>query len=133
MSLFILDKDNPNPKVGDTLRIRLRNLKDGDGRPYNLSAATIFATIKDSLSDDDANALAKIDSSSDSTQFVLDYADSGNIDVIFTPTDLEDVVHSTLYYIDVRASFPTGEVVSLMRDTLIFDLPVTLTMSGGGS
>lgn len=127
MSLFISDKDNPNPKVTDTLHIRLRNLKDGDGKPYDLSTAdVIYATIKDSLADEDASAAAQIDSTTESDQFILTYASTGNIDVIFNSDDT-DLTAGTLYYIDVRAIWTGGEVVSLMRDTIIFDTPVTLS------
>lgn len=128
MSLYILDKDNPNPKVEDTLHIRLRNLKDGDGKAFDLSSALIYATIKDSLADADASADAQIDSTNESDQFILTYADSGNIDVIFSSADT-DLTAGTLYYIDVRAIFSTGEVISLMRDTIVFDTPVTLSTS----
>lgn len=127
MSLYILDKDDPNPKVTDTLHIRLRNLKDGDGKPYNLSTASvIYATIKDSLADEDASADAQIDSDTNSTQFILTYASTGNIDVIFSSDDT-DLTAGLLYYIDVRAIWSAGEVISLMRDTIVFDTPVTLS------
>ena len=127
MSLYISDKDNPNPKVKDTLHIRLRNLKDGDGKPYNLSGASkIYATIKDSLADPDISAAAQIDSVTESDQFILTYASTGNIDVIFSSDDT-DLTAGTLYYIDVRAIWNGGDVVSLARDTIIFDTPVTLS------
>lgn len=130
MSLFIADKDNPNPKLGDTLRIRLRNLKDGDGKPYDLSTATkIYATIKDSLADADVDAAAQIDSVNESNQFILTYASTGNIDVIYSPTNTAALTAGVLYYIDVKAIWTTGDIVSIVRDTIIFDEPVTKSSS----
>jgi|BioPla2DNA2_1021312.scaffolds.fasta_scaffold09932_2 hypothetical protein len=130
MSLFILDKEDSNPKLGDTLHIRLRQLKDADGQPYNLlGASKIYATIKDSLSDPDVSADAQIDSVTNPGQFVLTYANSGDMDAIFSSTDTGSLVAGTLYYIDVRAIWNTGEVVSLVHDTIVFDKPVTLSTS----
>ena len=122
MRLFIIDKDTPNPKIGDTLHLRLRDLKDGDGKLYDLSGASkIYATIKDKLTDEDAEAAAQIDSVNEPTQFILAYASTGNLDVIFTPANTTGLTAGTPYYIDVRAIWNTGEVVSIVRDTIIFD------------
>jgi hypothetical protein len=130
VSLFIIDKDTPNPKIGDTLHLRLRDLKDGDGKPYDLSTATkIYATIKDSLADADVDAAAQIDSVNESNQFILTYGSTGNMDAIFSPSDTSGLTAGTLYYIDVRAIWNTGEVVSIVRDTIIFDEPVTKSSS----
>ena len=130
MSLFIIDKDNPNPKIGDTLHLRLRDLKNGDGKAYDLSSATkIYATIKDSLADADVDAAAQIDSVSEPTQFILTYASTGNIDVIYSPTNTAALTAGVLYYIDVKAIWTTGDIVSIVRDTIIFDEPVTKSSS----
>lgn len=130
MSLFIIDKDNPNPKIGDTLHLRLRDLKNGDGKAYDLSSATkIYATIKDSLADADVDAAAQIDSVSESNQFILTYASTGNIDVIYSPTNTAALTAGVLYYIDVKAIWSGGEIISLLRDTIIFDEPVTKSSS----
>ena len=130
MSLFIIDKDTPNPKIGDTLHLRLRDLKDGDGKPYDLSTATkIYATIKDSLADADVDAAAQIDSVNEPTQFILTYASTGNIDVIYSPTNTAALTAGVLYYIDVKTIWTTGDIVSIVRDTIIFDEPVTKSSS----
>jgi len=130
VSLFIIDKDNPNPKIGDTLHLRLRDLKNGDGKAYDLSSATkIYATIKDSLADADVDAAAQIDSVSEPTQFILTYASTGNIDVIYSPTNTAALTAGVLYYIDVKAIWTTGDIVSIVRDTIIFDEPVTKSSS----
>ena len=130
MSLFIIDKDTPNPKIGDTLHLRLRDLKNGDGKAYDLSSATkIYATIKDSLADADVDAAAQIDSVNESNQFILTYASTGNIDVIYSPTNTAALTAGVLYYIDVKAIWTTGDIVSIVRDTIIFDEPVTKSSS----
>jgi len=130
MSLYLIDKEDPKPKVGDTLHIRLRNLKDGDGKPYDLSTATkIYATIKDSLADADVDASAQIDSVNESNQFILTYGSTGNMDAIFSPSDTSGLTAGTLYYIDVKAIWSGGEIISLLRDTIIFDEPVTKSSS----
>ncbi len=130
MSLFIIDKDTPNPKIGDTLHLRLRDLKDGDGKAYDLSSASkVYATIKDSLADADVDAAAQIDSVNEPTQFILTYASTGNIDVIYSPTNTAALTAGVLYYIDVKAIWTTGEIVSIVRDTIIFDEPVTKSSS----
>jgi len=130
VSLFIIDKDTPNPKIGDTLHLRLRDLKNGDGKAYDLSSATkIYATIKDSLADADVDAAAQIDSVNESNQFILTYASTGNIDVIYSPTNTAALTAGVLYYIDVKAIWTTGDIVSIVRDTIIFDEPVTKSSS----
>jgi len=130
VSLFIIDKDTPNPKIGDTLHLRLRDLKDGDGKAYDLSSASkVYATIKDSLADADVDAAAQIDSVNEPTQFILTYASTGNIDVIYSPTNTAALTAGVLYYIDVKAIWTTGEIVSIVRDTIIFDEPVTKSSS----
>jgi hypothetical protein len=78
------------------------------------------------LADPDISAAAQIDSVTESDQFILTYASTGNIDVIFSSDDT-DLTAGTLYYIDVRAIWNGGDVVSLARDTIIFDTPVTLS------
>jgi len=130
VSLFIIDKDTPNPKIGDTLHLRLRDLKDGDGKAYDLSSASkVYSTIKDSLSDADGDAAVQIDSLSEPTQFILAYASTGNIDVIYSPTNTAALTAGVLYYIDVKAIWTTGDIVSIVRDTIIFDEPVTKSSS----
>lgn len=129
MSLPILDKTNPNPCTKSTLHITLRDLKDKDGEPYDLSACSKFyATIKDALSDADASADAQIDSTNEPTQFVTTYASTGNLDVIFSSTNT-DLTAGTLYHIDVAAIWPTGTKNILVRDTIKFDTAVTLSTS----
>ncbi|MDD4986906.1 MAG: hypothetical protein PHQ43_14255 [Dehalococcoidales bacterium] len=129
MSLSIIDKDSPNPKVQCTLTLHLRNLKDADGQPYDLSGASIiYATIKDSLADVDASADAQIDSTNEASQFTTTYASTGNLDVEFTPTNT-DLTAGTPYYVDVKAIWASGEIEELVRDVFIFDTPVTLSTS----
>jgi len=130
MSLFIIDKDNPNPKIGDTLTLTMRGLKDRNGKPYNLSGASkIYSPIKDSRADADVDAAAQIDSVNEPPQFALIFGESGNGDVIYSPSTTASLTAGTLYYIDVRAIWNTGEVVSIVRDTIIFDEPVTKSSS----
>ncbi len=129
MSLSIIDKDSPNPKTQCTLRLHLRNLRDADGQPYDLSGASIiYATLKDSLADVDGSADAQIDTTAEASQFTLTYASTGNLDVEFTPTNT-NLTAGTPYYIDVKAIWATGEIEELVRDVIVFDKPVTLSTS----
>jgi len=128
MSLSIKDKGNPKPFTLTTLHITLRNLKDKDGEPYDLSGASKFyCTVKDSLSDLD-NAHVQINSSSNPSQFITTYASTGNLDVILTPTNT-NLTAGTFYYIDVAAIWVTGVKVILMSDTIVFQTPSTLATS----
>ena len=129
MSLSIVDKDNPNPTTLTTLRLYLRGLKDKDGKPYDLSGASkLYAHIKDELTDADASAAVSINSTSNPTQFVSTYASTGNLDVIFSTTNT-NLTAGLLYYIDVKAVWTDGTVVELVRDTIVFDKPVTLAVT----
>jgi len=66
---------------------------------------------------------------SESNQFILTYASTGNIDVIYSPTNTAALTAGVLYYIDVKAIWTTGDIVSIVRDTIIFDEPVTKSSS----
>jgi len=128
MSLSIIDKDTPNPTTLTTLTLFLRDLKDKDRLPYNLSGAKLYAHIKDSLAEADAAADVSINTTSNASQFVITYASTGNVDVIFTPTNTT-LTAGTLYYIDVKAVWTDGTVRELVRDTIVFDVPPTLATS----
>ena len=129
MSLGINDKDSPNPTTLTTLPLYIRGLKDKDGKKYDLSGVSKFyAHIKDELTDSDATAAVTINSTSNPTQFVTTYASTGNLDVIFSTTNT-NLTAGTLYYIDVKAVWADGTVVELVRDTIVFDVPVTLAVT----
>jgi hypothetical protein len=131
MSLTITDKANPYPLIGDTVTIRLRNLKNADGAAYDISgAAKIYCIIKTALTDLDAAALVNINNGTNSTQFVTTYASTGNIDVTLSSTNTAALTADTTYYIDVKAIWTTGTViVSLLYDTIIFRQRVTRATS----
>ncbi len=131
MSLTITDKEAPYPIIGDTVTIRLRDLVDADGSPYNLSgAAKIYCTIKAALTDEDAEALVSIDNVTNATQFVTTYASTGNLDVILSSTNTVALTADTTYYVDVKAIWTTGTVIiSLVHDTIVFKERVTRATS----
>lgn len=131
MSLSITDKEAPQPIIGDTVTIRLRDLKDADSKPYDLSgAAKIYCTIKAALTDEDAAALVSIDSVTNSGQFTTTYASSGNLDVILSSTNTVALTADTTYYVDVKAIWTTGTVIiSLVHDTVVFKERVTRATS----
>ena len=131
MSLTIIDKEAPHPIIGDTVTIRLRRLRDADGRPYDLSgAAKIYCTIKAALSDEDAAALVNIDNSGEAGQFVTTHANTGNLDVILSSTNTAALTADTTYYVDVKAIWTTGTVIiSLVHDTVVFKERVTRATS----
>lgn len=128
MSLPIVDKDAPNPTTKTTLPLYIRDLLTKDGLPYDVSGAKLYAHIKDSLADADAAANVSINTTDNATQFVITYASTGNVDVIFTSTNT-NLTAGTLYYIDVKAIWPDGTALEVVRDTIIFDTPVTLATS----
>jgi hypothetical protein len=128
MSLSIVDKSNPNPTTLTTLWLRVRGVLDKDGQPYDLSGAKIYAHIKNTLSEADIAADVTLNSATNPTQFIMTYASTGNLDVIFSTTNTA-LTAGTLYYIDVKAVWTTGTVVEVVRDTIIFDAPVTLAVS----
>ena len=129
MSLSITDKDRPKPCTLTTLPLYLRGLLDKDKKPYDLSGADkIYATIKDSLADADNAADVQINSTDNPTQFVLTYADKGDLDVIFSTTDTNLTAGRT-YYIDVKAVWANGNAVELVTDTIIFQTPPTKSVS----
>lgn len=129
MSLSIADKASPNPTTLTTLWVCLRGLTDRNGVPYDLSGASkIYAHIKDALTDTDAAADVTINNVTNASQFVTTYASTGNLDVIFSTTNT-NLTAGTLYYLDVAAIWSTGLKVELVRDTFVFDKPVTLSTS----
>jgi hypothetical protein len=129
MSLGITDKSSPNPTTLTTLTLYIRGLVDKDGKPYDLSGCSKFyCNVKSSLATVDASADVKINSVSNPTQFVTTYASTGNLDVILSTTNTA-LTAGTLYYIDVAAIWASGTKVELVRDTLVFDAPVTLAVS----
>jgi hypothetical protein len=127
MSLSISDKTKPNPKTLCTLTIALRGLLDRDGKPYDLSAAKIVATIKDALADADA-AHVNINSTSNPSQFVLTFASTGNLDVIFSTTNTT-LTAGTTYFVGVKAIWATGAAEELVDDTIVFDVPAVLAVT----
>jgi hypothetical protein len=129
MSLKITDKDSPRPTLLTTLPLYLRDLKDKDGKLYDLSGASKFyATIKDALSDADNAAAVSINSTTNPTQFVITYANTGNLDIIFSTTNT-DLTADIPYYVDVKAIWANGNAVVLVEDTLIFQTPSTKAVS----
>lgn len=127
MALSIKDKDNPKPFTVSTLYITLRNLKDKDGEPFDLSGAKFYCHLKDTLTDADASADVKLDSTTNPTQFITTYASTGNLDVILSSTNT-NLTAGTLYYIDVVAIVSSTKYV-LMSDTITFQAPATLSTS----
>ena len=129
MSLNITDKDDPKPTTLTTMTLYIRGLKDRNGAVYDLSGASkIYAHIKDALADADASADVKINSVDNAAQFTTTYASTGNLDVIFSTTNTT-LTAGTTYYIDVKAMWAGGTAVELVRDTIVFDAPVTLAVS----
>lgn len=117
MSLRIRDRATARGVVGDTITINLRNLLNDDGEKYDLSAATkIYCMVKTTLSDLDAAALINIDSSSNPTQFVLTDAVNGNISVILSPTNSATLTAGTRYFLDVKAVWEDGIIISLVNE-----------------
>jgi hypothetical protein len=129
MSLSISDKNTPNPTTLTTLTLAIRGVKNNSGQYYDFSTASkVYATIKDSLADTDATANVVINSVSNPTQFVLTYANNGNMDITFNTTNTA-LTAGTLYYLDIKAVWTAGAAVEIVRDTLVFDTPVTLAVS----
>jgi hypothetical protein len=128
MSLSISDKESPRPVTRTTLPLYIRGLKTKDGLPYDLSGAKLYAHIKDSLAEADAAADVTINSTSNASQFTTTYASTGNVDVIFTSTNTA-LTAGTLYYVDVKAVWVDGTSLEIVRDTIVFDNPVTLATS----
>jgi hypothetical protein len=125
MSLGISDKDNPKPCTLSTLPIYVRGAVDKDKRPYDLTGATkIYATIKSDLSLPDASAEVNINSVDNAGQFVLTYAATGNLDVIFSTTNT-NLTAGTPYHVDIKAIWADGNAVPIVEDVLIFQTPAT--------
>ena len=130
MSLYIEDKTNPMPVVGDKVTIKLRGLLNESGAVYDLSTVTKFyCTIKDALTDLDAAALKQINSSTNATQFITTYASTGNLDVILLPADTVLLSPDVTYYIDIKAIWSATDIRSLAYDTIEFAERVTRATS----
>ena len=116
MSLRIQDVDEARLVTGDIITIRCRELIDPDGRPYDLSDVdTIYCTVKESLADADGEAIIQIDSVTNPTQFNLANALYGELDVTLLPVNTTLLVPGTIYFIDIKALWPDGPVLSIVN------------------
>ena len=117
MSLRILDRATTRNVVGDEVKITIRDLRMENGNVYDLSGASkIYCTVKAALADLDNAALININSVTNATQFILTDAANGNISVILTATNSATLTAGTRYFLDVKAIWADGTIVSLVNE-----------------
>lgn len=116
MSLKIEDIAEARLVLGDTVTIRLRELRDAEDAVYSLATVEKFyCMVKTALADTDGSALISINSSSNPTQFVTTNAAYGELDVVLLPADTAALTAGVKYNLDIKAIWADGTILSLLN------------------
>lgn len=102
---------------GDDLKLVVSFAQE-DGTVYDLTGATLFLTIKKSISDTDAEAIYR------DTITSFDDPTSGSQDIVIPNTTTDNFV-ITSYVYDIQLKESDGSIKTVIKGKILVDLDVT--------
>jgi len=126
--MALVSQDLGTVKRGDTTDITCTIVK-GDGSPFNLTGATVWATFKTDLSSLDLVPPGFQLSTLSSGIVVVGPATNGVVQITIDPNDTMGLTDDTTFSWDIQVRESAGRVTTVAEGVITFTLDVTQSIS----